>query len=153
MTTQSRPRNHYTPSVRPRSARQDGLRRYTPGYLEDLSDTKSRFFSDPGQSDERRTLLTPSRGKRLRLIKLTISQTASDGQHFCELFFGTGESISSHRSKAVALIRVADHGQGSTRTWGRGAGPVGERNEALSIRWTYPPATSHKLIIEYTEER
>ncbi len=153
MTTQPRPRSEYTPAVRPRSARQDGLRRYTPGYLEDLSDTMSLFFSDPGRSTDRQTLLRPSRGKRLRLINLTIVQTTSDGLHFCELYFGEGASIGANERKAVAIVRVSDVGQGSTRTWGRGAGPAGARNEPLSIRWTYAPATSHKLIVEYTEER
>ena len=32
-------RNDYTPTVRPRAARQEGQRRLTPGYLDDLSDT------------------------------------------------------------------------------------------------------------------
>ena len=153
MTTQPRPRSEYTPAVRPRSARQDGLRRFTPGYLEDLSDTKSSLFSDPGESTERRTLLRPSRGKRLRLINLTITQVQSDGLRFCELYFGEGATIAHSWEKAVAIVRVPDNGQGSTRTWGRGAGPVGARNEPLSIRWTSGPSTSHKLIVEYTEER
>ena len=42
---------------------------------------------------------------------------------------------------------------GSTRTWGRGAGPAGGRNEPLSVRWITRPTTSHKFIVEYTEER
>lgn len=36
---------------------------------------------------------------------------------------------------------------------GRGAGPAGEKNEPLSVRWTKTPTTAHKFIIEYTEER
>ncbi len=153
MTTQPRPRNDYVPPVRPRSARQDGLRRYTPGYLEDLSDTKALYFRAQARTIKRQTLLHPARGKRLRLINLTVVQTKSDGVQFCELYFGEGANIAAHPDKAVAIVRVTDLGAGSTRTWGRGAGPVGERNEPLSIRWTYNPLTPHNVIIEYTEER
>lgn len=153
MTTQPRNRTEYVPPVRPRSARQDGLRRYTPGYLEDLSDTQALFFNDPGGKATRQTLVGPSRGRRVRLINLTITQTTADGVHFCEVYFGEGAAISAHTSRAVAIVRVPDNGVGSTRTWGRGAGPVGKRNEPLSIRWTGAPNASHKIIVEYTEER
>lgn len=153
MADEQRRRSEYAPTVRPRAARQDGLRRYTPGYLVDLSDTQTRFFSDSGRSTSRVTLLRPGTGKRLRLINLTIHQPTSDNLHFCEVYFGTGATIASSPRKAIDYVRVPDHGSGSTRTWGRGAGPAGARNEPLSFRWITRPTTSHKFIVEYTEER
>ena len=146
-------RSDYTPGVRPRAARQDGQRRLTPGYLDDLSDTKFRFFSDPGSSTTRQTLVTPSTRKRLRVIRVSINQIATDALHYAELYFGTGSTIASDVTKAIDYIRVADQSEGNSRTWGRGAGPIGAKSEVLSIRWTAAPATSHKIIIEYTEER
>ena len=146
-------RSDYTPGVRPRAARQDGQRRLTPGYLDDLSDTKFRFFSDPGSSTSRQTLITPSTGKRLRVIRVAVHQLSSDGLHFAELYFGTGADISADATNAIDIIRVADLSEGTSRTWGRGAGPVGTKNEVLSIRWTSAPSSSHKVIVEYTEER
>ncbi len=146
-------RSDYAPTVRPRAARQDGLRRYTPGYLMDLSDTRTMFFSDSDRSTVRQTLLRPGPGKRLRLINLTVYQPTSDNPHFCEVYFGTGATIASSPRKAIGYVRVPDHSSGSTRTWGRGAGPAGERNEPLSVRWVTRPTTSHKFIVEYTEER
>ncbi len=153
MADEQRRRSDYAPTVRPRAARQDGLRRYTPGYLVDLSDTQTMFHSDSARSTDRITLVRPSTGKRLRLINLTVYQPTSDNLHFCEVYFGTGATIASSRRKAIGYVRVADHSQGSTRTWGRGAGPAGERNEPLSVRWVTRPTTSHKFIVEYTEER
>lgn len=153
MTNAPKARSNYTPGVRPRSARQDGQRRYTPGYLEDLSDTKTWFFSDPGRVGTRQTVLTPSKGRRLRLIRLTAHQIRQDGAHFCELYFGTGANIAVNPEKAVGYVRVPDLGEGATRTWSRGSGPAGAKNEVLSIRWTTTPTSQHKLIIEYTEER
>lgn len=153
MADQRRQRPDYTPAVRPRAARQDGQRRYTPGYLVDLSDTQTMLYNDTSRSTSRRTLLSPSPGKRLRLINLTIYQPTSDNAHFCEVYFGNGSSIGSSPRKAVGYVRVPDHSSGSTRTWGRGAGPAGERNEPLSVRWITKPTTSHKFVVEYTEER
>ena len=146
-------RSDYTPGVRPRAARQEGQRRLTPRYLDDLSDTKFKFFSDPGGSTARQTLLTPNTGKRIRLIRVAVHQIASDGLHFAEVYFGTGTNIATNVEKAIDYVRVADLSEGTSRTWGRGAGPVGTKNEVLSIRWTVSPATSHKIIVEYTEER
>ena len=153
MAIDDRRRSDYAPGVRPRSARQDGQRRYTPGYLVDLSDTKSLFFSDSQRSTDRQTLVSPRAGRRLRLIRVSIHQTSPDDVHFCEVYFGAGANIAAFPTKAIGYVRVPDSGEGSTRTWGRGAGPVGEKNEALSIRWTEQPTTLHKFIVEYTEER
>ncbi len=146
-------RSDYAPSVRPRAARQEGQRRLTPGYLDDLSDTKFLFFNDPSATTTRQTLLTPNTGKRIRLIRVSVHQIASDGLHFAEIYFGTGTNIATNADKAIDYVRVADLSEGATRSWGRGAGPVGAKNEVLSIRWTVFPDTSHKVIVEYTEER
>ena len=146
-------RSDYAPSVRPRAARQEGQRRLTPGYLDDLSDTKFLFFSDPSGSTTRQTLLTPGTGRRLRLIRISVHQIATDGLHFAEVYFGTGANIAADVDKAIDYVRVADLSEAGTRSWGRGAGPVGAKNEVLSLRWTVAPGTSHKVIVEYTEER
>ena len=146
-------RSDYTPTVRPRAARQEGQRRLTPGYLDDLSDTKLRFYSSASGSTARQTVLTPGTGKRIRLIRVAVHQIASDGLHFAEIFFGTGTTIGTDPDKAIDYVRVADLSEGTSRTWGRGAGPVGKKNEVLSMRWSVSPNTSHKVIVEYTEER
>ena len=146
-------RSDYTPTVRPRAARNEGQRRLTPGYLDDLSDTKFRFFNDPSATTARQTLLTPSTGRRIRLIRIAIHQIAADGLHFAETYFGTGVTIATNPEKAIDYVRVPDLSEGTSRSWGRGAGPVGKKNEVLSMRWTVAPSTSHKVIVEYTEER
>ena len=146
-------RNDYTPTVRPRAARQEGQRRLTPGYLDDLSDTKFRFVSLGGGSTARVTALTPAIGKRLRLLRVNVYQIAADGLHFLEVYFGTGATIGTNVSKAIDYVRIPDLSQGQTRTWGRGAGPIAAKNEVLSVRFSVAPTTAHKMIVEYTEER
>ena len=146
-------RNDYTPTVRPRAARQEGQRRLTPGYLDDLSDTKFRFVSLGSGSTARVTALTPATGKRLRIVRVNVYQIAADGLHFLEVYFGTGATIGTVASKAIDYVRIPDLSQGQTRTWGRGAGPIGAKNEVLSVRFSVAPTTGHKMIVEYTEER
>ncbi len=132
--------------------REQGQRRLTPNYP-DPSEVKFLFFSDPSGSTTRQTLITPTTGRRLRLIRVTVYQIATDGLHFCELYFGTGALISADVTKAIDYLRVPDLGEGETRSWGRRVGPVGDKNEVLSVRWSVAPVTSHKFIVEYTEER
>ena len=146
-------RNDYTPTVRPRAARQEGQRRLTPGYLDDLSDTQFRFVSLASGSTARVTVLTPAPGRRLRIVRVNVYQIAADGLHFLEVFYGTGVNISVNPIKAIDYVRIPDLSQGQTRTWGRGTGPIAAKNEVLSVRFPAPPTTSHKLIVEYTEER
>ena len=144
-------RNDYTPGVRPRTARQDGARRLTPGYLDDLSDTKTAQATLTTVST-RETVLTPTKGRKIRLIQLTLKQhNGSDGLHWAEVYWGTGAVIAD--GTAIDIVRVPDQGEGSTRTWARGAGPVSAKDEVLSVRFTVAPSTIIAAIIEYTEER
>jgi hypothetical protein len=145
-------RRDYAPTLRPRTARQDGLRRFTPGYLDDLSDTKFRYVVADTTADAQ-TILVPSPGKKLRLILLKIFQLTSDGARWVEVYFGNGSNIGSAPAKAIDIVHVPDASQGATRTWSRGTGPVGASSDVLTLRWTTAPTTSHIIIAEYTEER
>ena len=153
MTSKRGTRNDYTPSVRARAARQDGQRRLTPGYLDDLSDTKTTYVALSPSSTTRVTLLTPATGRAIRIIRVDVSQTSADGVHYFEVYFGTGTDITTTPSNAIDLVRVSDQGQGATRSWSRGAGPASAKNEVLSIRAQVSAGSSHKVLVEYTEER
>ena len=105
------------------------------------------------RSRRRQTILTPSKGYRIRLIRVKVVQPAPDGRHSCELFFGTAGSLATDPSRAVDILAVPDEGTSSTRNYHREQGPRGLRGEPLSFRWRgRPPSNDHKLIIEYTEE-
>lgn len=153
MATKRGIRNDYTPSVRARAARQDGQRRLTPGYLDDLSDTKTTYLELTNASTSRETLATPATGRTIRIIRVEVSQVVVDGIHYFEVYFGTGANITSSPGKAIDLVRVPNQGQGATRSWSRGTGPVGAKNEVLSIRAQISPGSVHMALVEYTEER
>ena len=107
----------------------------------------------PGNRRGRHTILTPTKGYRIRLVRVKVVQPEPDGRHLCEIYFGTAGSLITAPSRAVDILAVPDKGTASTRAYLRDQGPRGKRGEPLSLRWRgRRPATAHKVIIEYTEE-
>ena len=108
---------------------------------------------DSNTVNVRETLLTPNKGKRLRILRVRVIQESTDGRRLYEVYFGTGETISADPAKAVDTLDVPDQGEDSTRAFPRDEGPRGQRDEPLSGRWNgVAPTTVHKIMVEYTEE-
>ena len=106
----------------------------------------------PTRRRGRQTILTPSKGYRIRLVRLKVVQPASDDRHLCEVYFGTEGSLITDPSRAIEILAVPDGGSVSTRAYPREQGPRGRRGEPLSIRWRgRPPSTDHRVIVEYAE--
>ena len=95
-------------------------------------------------SRRRQTILTPSKGYRIRLIRVKVLQPDSDGRHLFELYFGTAGSLATDSSRAVDILGVPDLGTVSSRAYPREQGPRGLRGEPLSFRWRgdRPPTTT-----------
>lgn len=107
----------------------------------------------PGRRRGRHTILAPTKGYRIRLVRVKVIQPESDGRHLCELYFGTAGNLITAPDRAVDILAVPDKGTVSTRAYPRDQGPRGRRGEPLSLRWRgRPPSRDHKVIIEYTEE-
>lgn len=148
-----RRRQDYTPSVRPRAMRELGLRRLSPGYLTDISDTQFSALNVGNVDNNRETLVTPRKGYRLRLVRLQVIQTGADGRRTADVYFGTGTGLFTAPAKAVDLVVILNQSTASTRSWERGTGPIGLVDEVLSIRLAASGTTLHTAIVEYTEER
>ena len=107
---------------------------------------------DSNTSNTRDTLVTPSKGTRIRLLRVRVVQEQADGRHLWELYFGTGDDITVNPEKAVDILDVPNLGEAATRTFLRDEGPRGLRDEVLSGRWLgTAPTTVHKVMVEYTE--
>lgn len=107
----------------------------------------------PGNRRGRHTILTPSKGYRIRLLRLKVIQPQADGRHLCEIYFGDAGSLITDPSRAVDILAVPNLGAAATRVYPREQGPRGRRGEPLSLRWRgRRPSTPHKVIIEYAEE-
>ena len=108
---------------------------------------------DSNTSNLRETLVTPSKGKRLRILRVRVIQETAEGRRLYEVYFGTGETMAADPARAVDTLDVPDLGEDSTRVFPREEGPRGERDEPLSGRWSGDaPTNAHKVMVEYTEE-
>ena len=108
---------------------------------------------DTNTSAVREPLVFPSKGKRLRILRVRAIQEVADGRRLYEVYFGTAGSIADDPDKAVDTLDIPELGEDSTRVFPRDEGPRGLRDEPLSGRWGgEPPVTAHKIIVEYTEE-
>ena len=108
---------------------------------------------DSSTDIDRQTILSPSPGRRIRFIRTRVLQEASDGRHLWELFFGDAGNIITAPNRSIDILAIPDLGWDASRTFLRGEGPRGKRNEVLSGRWRgTAPTGAHKIIIEYTEE-
>ena len=107
---------------------------------------------DSNTSTTRNTILTPATGKRIRVIRIRGIQESADGRHLYELYFGTGANIATNADKAIDTLDILDLSDDETRTYERGEGPRGLRNEVLSGRWKTAATSVHKIMVEYEEE-
>lgn len=108
---------------------------------------------DGSTNISRQTLLQPSKGFRVRFVRVKVLQEFSDGRHLWELFFGDAGNIITDPNRSIDILAVPDVGSASTRTFSRNQGPRGKRDEVLSGRWRgVAPTSVHKIVIEYTEE-
>ena len=90
---------------------------------------------DSSTDIDRQTILAPSPGRRIRFIRTRVLQEASDGRHLWELFFGSAGNMITAPNRAIDVLVVPDVGKAATRTYLRGQGPKGKRDEVLSGRW------------------
>ena len=135
MTSRRRPSRSHTANVRRRP------------YLALLN------AHDSNTSNTREAIVTPAKGKRIRVLRVRAIQESTDGRHLYEVYFGTGADITTNAAKAVDILDIPDLGEATTRTFLKDEGPRGLRDEVLSGRWAgTAPTGVHKIIIEYTEE-
>ena len=108
---------------------------------------------DSNTTTSRQTILTPTKGFRIRLVRVRVLQVTADGRHLWELYFGTAGNIITDPTKGIDILAIPDGGADSTRTYLRDEGPRGLRDEVLSGRWRgTAPTNAHKITIEYAEE-
>jgi hypothetical protein len=108
---------------------------------------------DSNTSNTREDIAIPNKGKRIRVLRVRAVQETADGRRLYEVYFGTGSDITTDPSKAIDTLDIPDLSEATSRTFLREEGPRGLRDEVLSGRWSgTPPASVHKIMVEYTEE-
>lgn len=107
--------------------------------------------SDPGTT--RATIITPTSGKRIRIISVRQACFGSAATGELEFYFGTGANISSNADKAIINIVIdtsslVNNGQ----NWGDGSGPVGAADDVVSYRHSVVGTDAQRITILYREE-
>ena len=110
-------------------------------------------FADAGSDTTRDTRITPASGKRIRVIsiELVLDNETVTG-HF-EIYFGTGENITTTPGNAIAeLGQIADGAMVLNRDFPDGAGPVGAVDAVLSSRPTAGLGGNAVCVLQWREE-
>ena len=108
---------------------------------------------DSNTSNVREDIAVPSKGKRVRVLRVRVIQERADGASPVRGLFRRGRDHQQRPGQGGGRSGRSQPGEASTRTYLRGEGPRGLRDEPLSGRWAgSTPRGVHKVMVEYTEE-
>lgn len=123
---------------------------YTPG----ASDVKATTVDIGATSVNRATALTPTSGKKVRIISAQVSGhglTTAPGR--IGIYFGTGAAFTTTATKAITELVLPGGTTGSQEhTWPDGGGPVGAVNDVVSWITEAETETGLRLTLQYREE-
>ncbi|KKL51163.1 hypothetical protein LCGC14_2298220 [marine sediment metagenome] len=121
-------------------------------YRDGASEVKSAFANVAATSINRLTLLTPTSGKKVRIISVMVF-TASVTLTAIEMYFGTGANLLTNAgSEILNCILQATVEDNTTMVWPEGGGPVGAVDEVVSIRTSIDIGINAGGLIHYREE-
>ena len=103
-------------------------------------------------SATRATVLTPTSGKKIRVVSVVIGFNSNTLTNI-EVYFGTGANITTNAGKEVGYYTMdADAARAaSIQSWPDGGGPIGAADDVLSVRGDGANGTTAILVI-YREE-
>lgn len=116
------------------------------------SETKTARSPTTGVSTTKVTLLTPTSGKKVRIISVGMQNQGSTGVRF-ELFFDDGATIGSDATKVIASAFLDNADQPSIlHSFPGGDGPVGAVDDIVNMRTGGNISGSGEFEILYQEE-
>ena len=116
------------------------------------SEVKATIKATVSDSSTKVTLLTPTSGKKVRIIAVMMN-SKDTGASLFELFFGTGTSILTTPANAIAdaFLDLTDF-PSFFLTFPDGAGPVGAADAVVSMRTNVNITGNGRFTIIYREE-
>lgn len=121
-------------------------------YRDGASEVKALIAQTANNSAVRATALTPSSGKKVRIIGVGLMTENATATRF-EVYFGTGAHLIINPTKIVAVAYLGTGAVGFTSfAWPDGGGPVGAADEVLSLRTRTNITTDGLLVLHYREE-
>ena len=120
-------------------------------YRDGASEVKS-VYGIILSSSARATLLTPTSGKKVRVLSTRITFDGASVQR-SEIYFGTAGDINSSPAKGIEESHNGSlAGTRSGMAWPDGGGPVGDVDEVLSIKCAVNVAERVRFLVVYREE-
>ena len=109
--------------------------------------------SAPSPSNTRATLVTPTSGKKARIVYITLFSASATGDSF-QVYFATGAGIGTTAGKEIAWVYLDVTDLPSiTIVFPDGGGPVGAVDDVISIRTSNSDlAGNGQFLVGYREE-
>ena len=126
-------------------------RLYSRAAARGASEVLTTFLRSATDSSVRATLLTPTAGKRVRVIAIILTSTSTTAGRI-EAYFGTGAQITTNASKAIGLWWCKDTNGHAQIVFPDGAGPLGAVDDVVSWRTGADLATAADATLVYREE-
>ena len=126
---------------------------YVRVFRRGASEVKSKYQATATDSSARVTVITPTSGKKVRVISVNFLSTSSTATDL-SAYFGTEVSISIDATKAIIQLWVdVDTGaNGFNSIWPDGGGPVGAVDEVVSMRTGADVSNGVTIVVHYREE-
>ncbi len=117
------------------------------------SEVKQQWLDGTDNSAARETVITPTAGKKVRIISIDARLapgTTLDQVHF---YFGTGATITTTPTKAIGIGVVDDTIAVYRAQWPDGGGPIGAVDDVVSMKKeTAVAGEGLQTVITYREE-
>ena len=121
-------------------------------YRDGASEVKATRLASVSDTSVRATVLTPTSGKKVRVISCSLMNTGATKTRL-EVYFSTGATIVTDVTKAIMDVRlVTAETENYAIVWSDGGGPVGAVNEVVSFRTGADIGASGVVLLHYREE-
>lgn len=125
---------------------------FTRAFKPGASEVKTTGLDTVSDSTTRVTVVTPTSGKKIRIISCHSFTASTTGSAF-EVYFDTGVNLAADRTKVILhLFLDADIQPNFGLVWPDGGGPVGDVDDVISFRTGTNITTNGSVDIHYREE-
>ena len=116
------------------------------------SEITSTYRGGPSTSLTRDTIVTPTSGKKIRIVSIQVSTRGLTTDPIqVQFYFGTGAAYTTTAGKVIGQYAPSTTGN-KEQTWPDGGGPVGAADDVLSWRTDTETETSYEATVHYREE-
>ena len=125
---------------------------FTRAFRPGASEVKSVLKTTASNSTTRVTVLTPTSGKKVRIISCHARSGSTTGTGI-EVYFATGATILTNAGKEIVetVLDITDM-PSIFLVWPDGGGPVGAVDEVISLRTGADITNNVVVVIHYREE-